>query len=96
MNERNVKPNKPREENLERNAKSKGKERNVEGKESRSESRDRRKLNEGETLKHEWLRVESESECCKSCSPKGQMLCMQKLQFESLVQRDKQGQKLKL
>jgi len=30
MNERNVKPKKPREENLERNAKSKGKERNVE------------------------------------------------------------------
>jgi hypothetical protein len=55
------------------------------GKESRSESRDRRKLNEAETLKREWLRVESESERCKNCSPKGQMLCMQKLKFESLV-----------
>ena len=30
MSERKAKPNKPREENLERNAKSKGKERNVE------------------------------------------------------------------
>ena len=96
MDKRNVKPNKPREENLERNAKSKGKERNVERERKPKRKRERRKLNETETLKHEWLRVESKSERCKSCSPKGQMLCMQKLQFESLVQRDKQGQKLKL
>jgi len=63
------------------------------GRESRSEVETAESVERNGNIE---VRVESESECCKSCSPKGQMLCMQKLKFESLVQRDKQGQKLKL
>ena len=41
-------------------------------------------------------RVEAKANVVKVVVRKDKCCCMQKLKFESLVQRDKQGQKLKL
>jgi hypothetical protein len=43
------------------------------GKESRSKSRERRKLNETETVKCDWLRVEAKTNVVKVVVRKGQM-----------------------